>query len=183
MTTTEPNKTMYGVVEGVHYGQNERVDEINERYKERQFSDFPLEPNFSPRSISTKYSVFPMLNGRKPAYEDRMNYPEHSSYVNFNPGTRSAPSSGFFPNVDVETILRNQTTALQHGADQGVYVPSTNSDLYKVSIVSRPSNQPNPLLFRNFQFNQTPHPNNEYSAIGQDRFFNHTRTQLRGGEN
>jgi len=182
MTTTDPNHKLYGVVEGVYYGQNERVDEINDRYHERQFSDFPLEPNFSPRSISTKYALFPMLNGRKPAHEPRLSYPEHSSAVNFNPGTRSAPSSGFFPNVDVETILRNQTTALQHGADQGVYVPSSNSDLYKVSIVSRPSNQPNPLLFRNFQFNQTPHPNNEASNIGQDRFFNHTRTQLRGGE-
>jgi hypothetical protein len=180
MTTTDPHKKMYGVVEGVYYGQQERVDEINDRYQERQFSDFPLEPNYSPRSISTKYARFPMMNGRKPAYEQRLSYPQHSSSVNFNPGTRSAPSSGFFSNVDVETILRNQTVALQKGADQGVYVPSANSDLYKVSIVSRPSNQPNPLLFRHFQFNQTPHPNNENSVVGRDVFMNHTRTQLRG---
>jgi len=182
MASIEPNKKIHGLVEGVYYGQNERVDEINDRYQERQFSDFPLEPNFSPRSISTKYGFFPMVNGRKPAYEGRLNYPDHSSYVNFNPGTRSAPSSGFFSNVDVETILRNQTVALQRGADQGVYVPSSNSDLYHVSIISRPSEQPNPLLFRNFQFNQTAHPNNSHSNIGQNAMFNHTRTQLRGGE-
>lgn len=183
MNISQVNQKMYGVTEGVFYGQNERVDELNNRYQDRQFPDSPLEPNFSPRSISTKYSHFPILNGRKPTNEPFLNYPSYSTQSNFNPGSDTAPSSGFFRNVDTETILRNQTAALQHGAEQGIYVPSSNSDLYKVSVVYRPSEQPNPLLFRSFQFNQTDHPNNIDNNIGHDRFFNHTRTQLRGGEN
>ena len=183
MNISESNNKIYGLTEGVFYGQNERVDELNSRYQSRQFPDSPLEPNFSPRSVSTKYSLFPMLNGRKPASEPILNYPTHYTGVNFNPGSDKAPSSGFFSNIDTETVLRNQTRAYQHGADQGIYVPSSNSDLYKVSVVARPSEQPNPLLFRNFQFNQTDHPNNVNVNIGQDRFFNHTRTQLRNTEN
>lgn len=183
MNVSEYHNKMNGVVTGVYYGQNERVDEINQRYQDRQFSDSPLEPNFSPRSVSTKYSHFPTLNGRKPASENLLNYPQYYPSANFNPGTDSAPSSGFFSNIDTETVLRNQVFALQHGADQRVYVPSSESDLYKVTVVSRPSEQPNPLLFRNFMFNQAEHANNIDVNIGRDTFFNHTRTQLRGGEN
>ena len=54
-----------GLIEGVHreliVGQHERLDEINDRIKSRQFSDYPLEPNFSPRHVSTKYSLMPIM--------------------------------------------------------------------------------------------------------------------------
>lgn len=167
---------MQGVVDGIYYGQNERLDELNNRIKDRQFADSPLEPNYSPRSIPTKYSLFPIVNRRRPVTETAIPYPEYKSSVNFNPGS-GAPVSGF--SVDAETALRNQGIALQHGANQGVYVPSSNSDLYNVTIVSRPSEQPNPYLFERQVFDQQPHPNVADSMIGRDSFFNHTRTQLR----
>lgn len=175
----QSNDKMYGVTEGVYYGQQERVDEINDRMKERVYPDSPLQPNFSPRPIPTKYSVFPIVNRRTPSKATYIPYPDYNSEINFNPGNSSAPVSGYINNIDVETILRNQTTCLQHGAEQGVYIPTTNSDLYNVSVVSKPSNQPCPLLFETYEFNQSPNPNVLNSTIGRDQFFNHTRTQLR----
>jgi hypothetical protein len=81
--------------------------------------------------------------------------------------------------IDKETILRNQVFALQHGADQAIYVPSSNSDLYKTTIVSTPGEpQPFPSLFSKSQFAVTENPV-EGTNIGKNVFFNHTRTQLR----
>jgi hypothetical protein len=178
MEYQSPDK-IYGVPEGVSYGQNERVDELNTRISSRQFSDMPLQPNFNPRPVPTKYSVFPIINRRTPLKETALQYPEYNSYNNFNPGTARAPPSGFLNNVDAETILRNQAFTLQR-ADQNVYVPSSNSDLYKVEVIARPSDQPCPLLFSNFSFENKVHPNLTNSKIGGDTFSNHTRTQLRG---
>ena len=59
------NERMNGVPEYLYYGQNERVDELNNRIKERQFPDSPLEPMINPRSVPTKYSLFPIINRRK----------------------------------------------------------------------------------------------------------------------
>ena len=168
-----------GVVHGVQYGQNERVDELNNRMAERHFPDTALEPNYNCRPVPTKYSRFPIINRRAPVREPMNQYANHNLYTNFNPGSASANVKSFQQNIDVETILRNQTFALQHGADQGVYIPTSNSDLYNVSVVSRPSEQPYPLLFERPQFINRTHPNLMTNNIGRDNFFNHTRTQLR----
>jgi len=168
---------MNGVVDGIYYGQYERTDELNNRITDRQFPDLPLEPNFDPRPVPTKYSLFPIANLRKPSTEQELPYPEYSSKILFNPGTSMAPRSGF--SVDTETTLRNQNFALQNGAPQQMYIPSSDSDLYKVTIVHRPMEQPNPYLFERPTFDHQPHPNVADSIIGRDSFFNHTRTQLR----
>lgn len=175
------NDKIYGVPEGVSYGQFERVDELNDRLSSRQFSDRPLQPNFNPRPVPTKYATFPMVNRRKEVKEMLVTYPKHNLYDNFNPGSAKAPPSGFINNVDTETILRNQAFALQ-SSDQHVYVPSSHSDLYKVEVISRPSEQPYPLLFNRFAFDNYQHPNVANKNIGNDVFSNHTRTQLRGGQ-
>jgi hypothetical protein len=173
------NQKIHGIPEGILYGQNERVDEVNDRLFTRYFPDSPLAPNFDPRPVPTKYAHFPIINRRTPAKETIQYNVDYSLRKNFNPGTSKAPPSGFFNNVDIETVLRNQGIALQHGADQGVYVPSSTSDLYNVHVVSAPSNQPFPNLFR-----QDHHMTNvprklSQSKIGKDVFSNHTRTQLR----
>ncbi len=176
-----------GLIEGVHrkviIGQFERQDEINDRIKSRHFSDYPLEPNFSPRPVSTKYSLLPIMAKNsnpeptvriKPAFE-------HIVEMNFNPATRNAPFKGYARNIDTETILRNQTMALQN-ASQNVYVPSSNSDMYKVHVsYSNHVEQPYKHLFDKPSFTQGVHPNllNAGAKIGKDRFLNSTRTQLR----
>lgn len=172
-----PNLDIVGVPSGVYYGQNERTDELNSRMTSRQFPDSPLQPNFDPRPVSTKYAHFPIGNRRVPANEPILPYIDYNSSANFYPGSANAPVSGYYNKIDVETVLRNQGFALQRGADQNVYVPSSTSDLYQVSVVSRPSEQPHPMLFQQPQFEQKNCPH--LANIGTDRFFNHTRTQLR----
>jgi hypothetical protein len=175
-----------GLIDGVHreliVGQHERLDEINDRIKSRQFSDYPLEPNFSPRPVSTKYSLMPIMAKNSNPLPTVRILPqfEHIVEMNFNPATRNAPFKGYARNVDTETVLRNQTMAAQNSF-QSVYVPSSDSDLYKVNVVSRPVDQPYRHLFDTPTFVQGVHPNlmNAGSNIGKDRFFNSTRSQLR----
>ena len=170
---------MYGVVNGLYYGQQARVDELNERIQSRNLPDSPLAPNFDFRSTPTRYTDLSTLDTKKTYNEPILPYPTYNSGANFNPGNSSGPVSGYTSNVSVETMLRNQHFALQNGGDQGVYVPSSNSTLYKTTVVSRPSEQPYPMLFRQETFSQASHPNVRSNTIGKNQFFNHTRTQLR----
>lgn len=176
------NNKLYGVAEGVQYGQNERVDELNSRISSRQFPDSPLEPNFTPRAIPTKYSKFPMMNRRKELNEPVIPYLQYNSNVNFSPGSSRAPPSGILNNINTESALRNQFFALQKGVGQNEFVPSSTSDLYNVSVISRPEEQPYPLLFNRPSFDSREHPNNVGLNVGKETFFNHTRTQLRGSQ-
>lgn len=166
-----------------------RQDVMNTRMQSRHFSDHALEPNFSARPVSTKYSWFgteaknsPKLsaNGSKEAVTPIKPQLEHIVEHNFNPATRNGPYKTYARNIDTETVLRNQTMALQKGS-QAVYVPSSSSDLYNVTVVSRPSEQPYSLLFERPTFSHSVHPNltGAGTSIGQDRFYNNTRVQLR----
>lgn len=175
MNLQESEKIM-GIPEGIYYGQFDRVNELNTRLGSRQFPDIALQPNFDPRPLSTKYTFNPSYS--KPTVRIQRNV-DHVVELNFNPGSSRAPPQGFLNNIDKETILRNQVFALQHGADQAIYVPSSNSDLYKTTIVSTPGEpQPFPSLFSKSQFAATENPV-EGTNIGKNVFFNHTRTQLR----
>ena len=177
----QSNQKIHGLQEGILYGQNERTDEINARLQSRYYPDTPLEPNFTPRPISTKYSLFPTISNHPISTEIHVPRPPHNVSSNFNPGTRNAPHLGYTNNIDTETILRNQTYALQHGADQGVYVPSSNSDMYRVSVATSSTygDQMFPDLFTKKQYNTYIPQSLEQSDIGKNKMFNHTRTQLR----
>lgn len=169
---------MYGTVKGLYYGQNERVEELNQRIQGRQFSDKPLAPNFSSRPAMTRYSRFPIVDHKIPVEEPIRTQPFHNVSTNFNPASRAPPAT-FLQSVDVESGLRNQTVAKQ-SAPQSFFVPSSNSDLYKVQIVSRPGPNPHPSLFSHPSVESTNRAQSVGSMpIGNDFFNNHTRTQLR----
>lgn len=169
---------MYGVPSGILYGQNERVDELNDRIQSRQFSDKPLAPNFSARPLMSKYSHFPIFERREPTEEPIRPVSIHDVNTNFSPATHNAPPRGYFENVNLESSLRNQHVALQRGAPQSVYVPSSSSELYQVRVPSTPGPNPHPNLFQNDSFS-TSRQNHVPKHIGNDTFHNHTRTQLR----
>ena len=77
-------------------------------------------------------------------------------------------------NVNTESLLRNQYFALQK-SDQSVYVPSSDSDLYNVKVVSRPVQQPHPDLFNQPEFQ----PFNPNVINGGNQIFNNsTRMQM-----
>ena len=150
-----------GIVQGFYCGQQDRVDELNTRIQSRFVPDSELRPNYDIRPVSTKYSHFPIIDRKKP-----------TEYLG------KAGLAPFIRNIDTETILRNQTVALQNGIGQSVYVPSSNSDLYNTTVISRQSEQPFPDLFvkPTFSTNIPPIANQN---IGKSEFFNYTRTQLR----
>jgi hypothetical protein len=173
------NSSIYGIPNGIYYGQFERTDELNQRMNERFFPDQPLQANFDPRPVPTKYALFPIIDRRTAPNEKIAVQSNFNIENNFNPGSARAPPQGFLSNIDIETQLRNQYFALQHGAEQGVYVPSSNSDLYKTIVTARPSVQPHPDLFAKPQLVGRTHTNVENTNIGTDFLYNHTRTQLR----
>ena len=171
---------LYGVPRGILYGQNERVDELNNRIQSRQFPDTPLAPNFSSRPILSKYSRFPILGKR----ENVEIYPKnvHNIATNFSPATQNGPPNGYLSNIDVETNLRNQNVRLGNKEDATTFVPSSNSDLYNVSVpvTQNATSQPHPNLF---DFRNAQHDNFRQSHVnpntGNNLFHNNTRTQLR----
>lgn len=159
----------FDTTKGVYYLQNERVEELNDRIQERRFPDKPLEPIYDLRPIATKYTMFPMNDVRKQAKEPKQIYPEYDATTNFIPSNNTHSKY----DVDVENMLGN------YAKEKNKYVPASSSDLYNVTIPSRPSVQPFEGLFRKNEFPATTHPNNQNTQIGKDRFYNHTRTQLR----
>jgi len=178
------NTRTNGLPEYLYRGQFARTDELNYRILDRTKPENPLPPNFSARPVLSKYALFPMLDARMPANVPiKPNY-NYSLETNFTPSLmKVGPVSGFINNVNIESELRNQDNALQKGAGQDVYIPSSQSDLYKVTVPSSPSVQPYPGLFEQYNFNQNPHPNvSEMPHVGGDVFRNNTRTQLRGGK-
>jgi hypothetical protein len=168
----------YDTKKGVYYLQQDRVDELNSRITERQFPDNSLEPYFDPRPISTKYSIFPVIDRRK-QFDKYNTYDDFDQKNNFNPSDTRGPFSGYVNNIETESSLRNQYFALQHDLANGQYIPSSESELYKVTIVSKPTEQPYPNLFTQNKFDNSIYETNLNKNIGNDRFFNHTRTQLR----
>ena len=167
---------------GILVGSNDRVEELNLRILNRTNIDSNLKPNFDPRPLQTKYSkhdkkntqpVFSKVVSPNKTYLDY--YPE----VIFYPGSSKAPISGFLNSIDVETNLRNQNIPL-HKADLNIkYMPSLDSDLYNVKVPKGQNvTQPYPLLFEQYTFDQSHHPNVQ-STIGNQMLYNHTRTQLR----
>jgi len=167
------NSLFQGVVQGCLIGQQDRTDQINDRIKDRQYPDTPLRPNYDPRPISTKYSHFPIIDRRVNISEPLHNYSLGTS--SFSPYAKYGTT---LPNVEVEMNLRNQFVSLQHGANQGVYVPSSKSDLFQIPTYSSSiiGEQPFPTLYSIPQYsnNRVIDP-----SIGKNELFNHTRTQLR----
>jgi hypothetical protein len=173
------NPNVTGSVHGLWHGQHERLDELDARLVSRQFPDRPLQPNFSFRSVPTKYSRFPLIDRRvKPEVAIRREE-MYNTATNFSPATSNGPVASYLANIDLETVLQNRHVSLQHGADQGVYVPSSKSDLYKFSAVGRQEDMGDrSMIFEKHSLDTKV--SDIAKRVGQDRFHNNTRTQLRG---
>ena len=164
-----------GIIQGCYSGQQDRVDELNDRIYARNIPDNNLRPNYDPRPISTKYACFPVIDRKIPSSSSSSSK-QYLGEGGFLPPAINAPT---VRNIDTETILRNQTVALQRGIGQGNYVPSSKSDLYHTTVVSRPSAQPFPGLFTETNVSTTIQPTIANQPIGKSDFFNFTRNQLR----
>jgi hypothetical protein len=150
--------------------------ETNSRIYDRNIPSQVLQPYFTPRSVSTKYSIMPIVDPRKEVSVKTFNYPTYNTNRVFNPGNSQSPWSGYSSNVNTESELRNQIYALQK-CSQAVYVPSSGSDLYEYDIIPRDMiNNPFSELFREEKFDAfNPNPEN----LAHGLFLNSTRTQVK----
>jgi hypothetical protein len=167
----------HGVVNGAYSNHHDRLGEINSRISERNIPSAALRPAFEVRPISSKYATMPILETRPvPTVQMKMFQPFYTETV-FNPGNAKAPWRGWAERVNVESSLRNQYFALQRN-DRAMYVPSSDSDLYNVTVIAREIEQPNPYLFDNGATNFSPMNPNPHN-LGKLTFDNSTRFQLR----
>jgi hypothetical protein len=164
-----------GVINGVYCSNLQRNEELNKRISNRNVPSNFLQPLYTSRPVSTKYSKMSIVDQYKQATVPLSMTPTYNVGTTFNPGNAEGPWSGYASNVDVETILRNQVFALQKG-DRASYVPSSNSDLYNTEVVGRLEEQPFPGLFS--VQNMEPFNPNTYN-LGNDIFNNSTRQQLK----
>lgn len=105
---------------------------INKDIYNRNIPSQILQPNFSPRSLETRYRKFPILDNKKNNVQiDSCN--TFNTHSTFYPGNEKPHFNGFASNIDQESILRSQIFALQKG-EKHVYVPSSNSDLYVETV-------------------------------------------------
>lgn len=162
--------------EGVFYGQYESEDYINNKLFQRNLSDTPLKPLFDFRSLPTRNTWYPAVDDRL-KYKQRT-YETYTPETVFAPINTKGPISGY--RVDDESRLKNIYFALQHGADQRVYVPNSDSDLYRVSVPeeSDPQAQAFPGLFMVPPMITEAPPAQD--KVGQEIFNNSTKTQIRG---
>ena len=165
---------MFGVVQGVYYCGMARTEDLNKRIAERNLPSAPLEPQFSMRPVSTKYSLLPIVDQRPRSEVPIITRPTYNVKTTFNPGTAQAPWSGFATQVNEESKLRNQFFALQR-CEQPNYVPPSSSDMYQVAVSGRQEHQPFPGLFQSQAF--APFNPNSCNT-GYNLFDNCTRQQL-----
>jgi len=150
------------------------TNETNNRIYDRNIPSQPLQPYLNVRPVMTKYSIMPIVDPRKENTVKLNKLPIYNVNNVFNPGNSQSPWSGY--NVNNESILRNQIFALQK-CSQSVYVPNSNSDLYKYTFKSNNNlKQTHELLFQQDNFCDF-NPNTENLGFGL--FHNSTRVQLK----
>jgi len=153
-------------------------DEINDRMSMRIVPDTGLQPNFDPRPVSTKYSLFPIIDRRTEATVMKEYHDAYTPSSNFNPGD-SAPVNGFLDNVSIESELRGNSYKLTGGDLGHKFIPSTSGPLYN-NMVGNPldiADSTHHLLFKKEEYVQSV--SNLHPSIGKDIFHNNTRVQLR----
>ena len=150
--------------------------ETNSRIYDRNIPSQVLQPYFTPRSVSTKYSILPIVDPRRENSVQVMSYPTYNTHAIFNPGNSQSPWSGYSSNINKESELRNQIFALQK-CSQSVYVPDSASDLYQYDFqATKTCNQPFNELFREEKFDAfNPNPENLAPGI----FLNSTRANVK----
>ena len=165
---------MYGVINGLYQCNNERVEQLNERISSRNIPSGALQPNFSMRSVSTKYALLPIVDRRAMSNVPIERHPTYNIGKTFNPGNSMSPWSGFASNVNDESTLRNQNFALQN-CERSRYIPSSKSDMYSVNVDSgQHIIQPFQSLFKEETFDSF-NPND--CNVGNDLWDNCTRQQ------
>ena len=156
----------------------ENQNAINNDIYERNIPSETMQICLPQRSMSTKYTHFPIMDNIRESNVVLNNSKPFNNNEMFFPGNRKPHFCGFSQNVDLESNLRNQFFALQN-ADQAKYIPNSNSNMYQnnINFITTNKNLENELLFNKEDFdNFNPNISNK---IGGELFLNSTRVQLK----
>jgi len=162
-----------------YYIRKDERDTMNDKINNRFVPDSPLLPNINVRPVSTKYTLFPIVDGRLDTQEKKQ-YLDYYVETNFAPMTSNGPVNTNKQFIDTNSELIGLNVPLHKGDLPLKYTPSKNSDMYVVDVPKgAPVMQPFPGLFEKSKFKTSKqhHVNNQ--DIGKDLLYNHTRTQLR----
>ena len=161
---------LHGVFYGLNMHTHNQEQEINKKSYAHQVLQQPVEYKYNPVPQGTRCTKFP-------CYINNNNNHLLSQNTNlaFVPNAKQGTFNGYMSHIDDETILRNQTFALQK-SDKSVYVPDSTSDLYQATVnnINGHPGQHN-LLWNVDVPSSSSH--NVSSNIGFETFNNHTRVQ------
>jgi hypothetical protein len=172
----------YNSKNDIVYNNQERLDEIDNRIFERNLPSKDLTTVYDPRPSHTRRSFLPIVDNQ--AFQSVKPNLVYNQQSQFNPGT-SAPFSGYATFIDNENRLKNLFAPLQKGGGQGLFIPSSSSDLYNMKLNEQQTdniqnnnvdNKHN-LLFKSYNNFNTYNPN--VNGLGFETFNNHTRQQRR----
>ena len=170
------NSTLFNSVHSI-ISKSKQVNQHNDRLFERNIPSAPLQPSFSLRPVQTKYTLFSLQDSYPAATTPVIKEPAYNVEKIFNPGNAQAPWSGFATNINTESTLRNQFFALQN-AEQAVYVPSSNSDLYNEPSIASSGSVHDIFPYLNQIETFDSHDPNTIN-VANDTFHNCTRQQLK----
>ena len=139
----------------------DRPEELNSRILERNNISNNFNIRFTPRSVSTKYSL-----------------PESITNINsFSSNFKIGDNYDYADKINHESTLRNQIYPLQNNLETH-YIPDKTSNLYNNEINNGQQLFPN--LFENTIFSNIENNTNNLENIRDNNLFNNdTRQQLK----
>jgi len=121
-----------------YQSNDNRVDELNKRIQGRLNPSSVAPVSFSPRPVSTKYALFPLID-----HVPRVETPIDALPIpSFLPAD-SAPFAGF--NVQQESKLQRRVPLQRDSSVQ--YFPASSSDLFQTHVPVTKNLQTHPFLF------------------------------------
>uniref|UniRef100_A0A6C0C5U8 Uncharacterized protein n=1 Tax=viral metagenome TaxID=1070528 RepID=A0A6C0C5U8_9ZZZZ len=169
---------MENVVKGAYFCQQNRTTELSNRIYERNVPTTPLQMNYDPRPVDTKFVQFPIMDCRLPSNVPCEKRPIYNTGNMFSGSSQGLPFNGYQSSVDTESSLMNIVFPLQ-SCPQATFIPGSKSDLYNTSYLTPPVEKiqmTNKLLFKQERFSPF---NPNVGNLGGDLFNNNTRVQIK----
>jgi len=169
---------MFGVIKGFYSTNHEGQTKINDATFKRNVvnQEGILESSFSNRPSPTRYVKMPIVDIKNNAGAT-MTKIDASTKLNYLPATEKGPWNSYMSNIDVETVLRNQTIK-NSKCDNNSYIPSSKSDLYdnanNINNNTGVNMNKHSLLFKVQEHNPI---NRNVFNLNDNLFNNHTRVQ------
>ena len=155
-----------------------RDNQLNERIKQRNMVYVNTNINLGIRPIPTKYGYKPILSTPVSNTVPIQTYPTFNVETNYLPGNKQGPWDGFATQINEESKLRNMFFA-NTKSQQGIYIPSSNSELYELPKVKgrNKESQTFPGLFTTPQVQKQTPP-----IYKENKIFNNDSRQMRLNE-